>query len=535
MWCTPKLWQVVVLGHLMFFVISSAAFSQEAYDVVVYGGTAAGVISAVSAAREGMTVALLEPGGHLGGMASGGLSATDIDYGNERVIGGYALEFYKRVGAHYEISRYGHHVAWYYEPHVGELVFNEMVKGAGVVVFFNDRLREQDGIVKEGGRIIEIRTENGVSFRARVYIDCSYEGDLMAHTGVSYTWGRESASQYGETLAGVREWAPDHQWLVKVSAYDKNGKILPEVSPTPLGPLGAPDKKVEAYNFRLCLTQERINQIAFPKPSGYDPGRYELLARLLQAMSQKNGRSPRFGEITRIVELPNRKADFNNNGAFSTDYIGMSWEYPEAKSRHRAEIREEHVNYVKGFFYFLAHDSRVPADLRREVSSWGLAMDEFKDTDHWPHQLYIREARRLLGMYILTQRDVQVDIRKPDSIGMGAYKIDSHNTYRYVAPGGVVANEGDTEVPLDKPYQIPYRILVPKRDEVENLLVAVCVSASHIAYSTLRMEPQYMILGHAAGVAASLAIKEGKAVQDVDASELRLKLRQQESILEQEN
>lgn len=527
-----RTWQVAALCCLMSLAISCALSAQQKYDVVVYGGTAAGVMSAVSAAREGMSVALLEPGRHLGGMASGGLSATDIDYGNKRVIGGYALEFYTRVGARYEINRYGEEAAWYYEPHIGEEVFGEMTKEAGIKVFFGQRLREKDGVKKEGERIVEIRMENGATFRAQMYIDSSYEGDLLAQAGVSYTWGRESASQYGETLAGVREQTVDHQWLVKVSPYDREGKLLPEVSVAPPGLPGAADKKVEAYNFRLCLTQERSNQVAFPKPSGYDTRRYELMARLLQAMSQKNGRSPRFGEITRIVKLPNKKADFNNNGAFSTDYIGMSWDYPEAEYRRRAAIREDHVNYIKGFFYFLAHDPRVQTDLQNEVNSWGLAKDEFADTEHWPHQLYVREARRMVGEYVMTQQDVQPNTQKPDSVGMGAYKIDSHNTYRYVTPDGGVANEGDTEIPLVTPYEIPYRILVPKRKEVGNLLVPVCVSASHIAYSTLRMEPQYMILGHAAGVAASLAIKDGKTVQDVDARELRNKLKQQRAIVE---
>jgi FAD dependent oxidoreductase len=527
-----SIFRVVFGVWLAGLILPAPTRAQSYYDVVVYGGTAAGVISAVSAAREGMSVALLEPGRHLGGMASGGLSATDIEYGNKTVVGGYALEFYRRVAAHYEISRYGDDVAWYYEPHIGGLVFSEMVREASVKVFFDHRLREKDGVKRDDLRIAEIRMENGTVFRARVYIDCSYEGDLMAQAGVSYTWGREPASQYRETLAGVREQSVGHQWLVKVSPYDEGGKLLPEVSPLLPGTPSAADKEVEAYNFRLCLTQERTNQVAFPKPSGYDPRRYELLTRLLHALREKDGRYPRFDEITRIVVLPHGKADFNNNGAFSTDYIGGSWDYPEANYRRRAEIRQEHVNYIKGFFYFLAHDPRVPTDLQHEVNRWGLAKDEFTDTENWPHQLYVREARRLVGEYIMTQRDAQVDIRKPDSVGMGAYKIDSHNTHRYVTPDGRVLNEGDTQVPLDVPYQIPYRILLPKRTEVANLLVPVCVSASHIAYSTLRMEPQYMIMGQAAGVAASIAVMEHMTVQEVDAARLAYKLKQQGAVLE---
>jgi hypothetical protein len=526
-----RVMEAVVVTCLMLLLAPVSGFGQQVYDVVVYGGTSAGVISAITAAREGMTVALIEPGRHLGGMAASGLSATDIEYGNKQVIGGYALEFYTRVGAHYGIEQYGQDVAWYYEPHIGEQIFNQMVKDAGVTVFLSHRLQEKTGVQKEGLRITEIRTENGTAFRARVYVDCSYEGDLMSQAGVSYTLGRESRADYGETLAGVREHTVDHQWLVKVSPYDNNGKLVPEVSAVGPGEPGAGDKKIEAYNFRLCLTRNRSNRVAFPKPTDYDPRRYELLVRLLESTRGKTGRFPRFGEITRIVHLPMEKADFNNNGAFSTDYIGMSWDYPEADYRHRAEIREEHINYIKGFFYFLAHDPRVPTDLQREVNAWGLAKDEFTDTENWPHQLYVREARRLVGEYVMTQRDVQIDIRKPDSVGMGSYKIDSHNTTRYVAADGRVINEGDTEIPLDAPYEIPYRIMLPKRNEVVNLLVPICVSATHVAYSTLRMEPQYMILGQAAGVAASLAVKEGNAAQDVSVVDLRVKLIEQKAIL----
>jgi hypothetical protein len=503
---------------------ASKSFAQQTYDVVVYGGTAAGAISAISAAREGMKVALLEPGKHLGGMASSGLSATD--FGKKQAIGGYALEFYERVAQRYNLDRYGVDAAWYYEPHVGEQVFDDMVKEASVQVFFDHRLQKTDGVTKAGARITEIRMENGARFQARIYIDSSYEGDLMAQAGVSYTWGRESSQQYGESLAGVRAQTPHNQWHVKVSPYNKDGKLLPGVSPDSPGLPGGKDRKVQAYNFRLCLTQNPADQIPFPKPDRYDPRQYELLAQMLQASVQKNGHAPRFGDLVRMVKLPNGKADANNNGAFSTDYIGRSWEYPEASYRRREEIWLEHENYTKGFFYFLAHDPRVPADLQEEVNTWGLAKDEFSDSSYWPPQLYVREARRMIGEYVMTQKDEQTDRRKLDAVGVGSYQNDSHNAYRYVTADGSAANEGDMQISV-KPYQIPYRVLIPKRDEAINLLVAVCVSASHVAYSSIRMEPQYMIMGQAAGVAASIAIKEHETVQEIDADALAADLKRQ--------
>jgi hypothetical protein len=507
---------------------ASIVSAQQSYQVVVYGGTAAGVISAISAAREGMSVALLEPGRHLGGMASGGLSATD--FGDKHVIGGYALEFYKRVGAYYNVGQYGNVVAWYYEPHIGEKVFDDMTREAGVKVFLNQRLRQKNAVTKEFGRIAEIRMEKGPSFRALVYIDATYEGDLMAQAGVSYTVGRESVSQYGETLAGVRAETPYHQWLVKVSPYDSNGKLLAEVSPELPGIPGAADAKIESYNFRLCITQEPGNKVPFPKPVNYDPKRYELLARLLQASMEKNSRSLRMNELMRLVKLPNGKADANNNGAFSTDYIGGSWQYPEADYQRRIEIWENHVNYIKGFFYFLANDQRVPPELRLEVNSWGLAGDEFRDTGHWPFQLYIRECRRMVGEYVMTQEDIQEGAHHEDSIGMGSYNVDSHNVHRYVTPEGWVENEGDVQVPV-LPYQISYRVLLPKSREVLNLLVPVCVSATHVAYSSLRMEPQYMIMGQAAGAAASIAVKENAAVQEIDVVALGTNLKRHGAVL----
>jgi hypothetical protein len=288
---------------------------------------------------------------------------------------------------------------------------------------------------------------------------------------------------------------------------------------------------VQAYNFRMILSHDPANHVAYPKPAHYDPARFELFARLLDAMQKKQGRPSRLGEVLSVIPVPNQKADINNNGAFSTDYIGKSWDYPNATYARRAEIWLDHEEYTKQLFWFLAHDPRVPPPLRKEANEWGLAKDEFLDTDHWPNQLYIREARRMVGAYVMSQKDIQTELRKPDPIGMGSYNSDSHNVQRVVNKDGFVRNEGDMQVAVE-PYQIPYRVLLPRKNEVQNLLVPVCFSATHVAYSTLRMEPQYMILGQAAGVAAAMAIRGRLAVQDIDAAALRRTLVEHGAILE---
>jgi len=508
---------------LLYFCVlfSSASAATRKFDVVVYGGTAGGVITAYSAAREGLRVALLEPGRHLGGMVSGGLSWTD--HGKKEVIGGYSLEFFQRVGKHY-----GEPITWYFEPHVAEQVFGEMAREAGVELFLQHRLKEKNGVLKEGRHIRRIVAENGDAFEALIFADASYEGDLMARGGVSYTWGREGCSQYGESLAGVRDHTPKHQFLVKVSPYDANGRLLPEVFAGPKGEPCAADRKVQAYNFRMCVTNVKENQVPFPRPDKYDPHRYELLARLLKAMSPRQWK---LSDVMKPDPLKNGKFDVNNNGAFSTDYIGGNWNYPDAGYQQRQQIWKAHRDYVAGFFYFLSNDPRVPADLQQKVREIGLARDEFADNQNWPYQLYVRESRRIVGAFVMSQKDIQTDLTKPDVIGMGSYNSDSHNIQRVATPDGAVENEGDMQVPVT-PYQIPYRILLPKKEEVENLLVPVAFSASHVAYSTLRMEPQYMIIGQAAGAAAKMAITGRRSVQDIDTAELSARLRKAGAVME---
>jgi len=515
---------LALTAAFLWLCMSADGATVRKYDVVVYGGTAGGTITAVAAAREGASVALLEPERHLGGMVSGGLGWTD--YGKKEVIGGISLEFFERVG-----RRYGKSIEWHFEPSIAEQVFNEMVKEAGVAVFYNNRLREQGGVRKKGTVITEIIMENGDTFQGKIFADCTYEGDLMKQAGVSYTWGREGIAQYNESLAGVREQTPKHQFTVRVSPYDATGKLLPEVQPGPKGTVGAADKKVQAYNFRICMTDVPENRVPFPRPANYNPKRYELLARMLKAMTEKNGRAPLMKDVMKPDPVEGKKTDTNNNGAFSTDYIGGNWDYPEASYKRRAQIWQEHKDYIEGFLYFLANDPQVPKELQQEVSRFGLAKDEFVDTDNWPRQLYVREARRMIGEYVMIQKDIQTERTKEDVIGMGSYNSDSHNIQRVPTTDGAVENEGDMQVPV-QPYQIPYRILVPKRKEATNLLVPVCFSASHVSYSTVRMEPQYMILGQAAGVAAKMAIDKRSAVQDVNTKALTAKLRAQKAVME---
>jgi FAD dependent oxidoreductase len=526
--------RLFISGFLCLLVISApqlraASHPESSYDVVVYGATASGAMAALAAAREGMHVVLLEPGNHVGGMLTGGLSATDV--GNPDVIGGDALEFFERIGQYYDMQQYDQKVSWRFEPHVGEAILRSMLTDAKVDVRFHERMREKDGVRKTEGRITSLTTEDGDVWKGKVFIDATYEGDLMAAAGVSFAWGREGIAQYGESLAGVRAETPGHQFKFKVSAFGADGKLLPEISSGPMGPPGSGDHEVQAYNFRLILTQNPANLVPFPKPEHYDPHKYQLLANYLRGFQQQYGRPPRLNELTIPIGIPNHKVDFNNNGPFSTDYIGKDWTFPNASYAEREAIWQDHINYTQGFFYFLAHDPQVPQLLRNEVNTWGLAKDEFTDTDRWPFQLYIRESRRMIGEYVMTQKDVQSERTKADAIGMGSYNIDSHNFERVAMPDGSVQNEGDTEVPV-KPYQIPYSILVPKQNQVSNLLVPVCVSASHVAYSSLRLEPQYMIMGQAAGVAASMAARTDTAVQNVDIKTLQEKLLHGGAILE---
>lgn len=514
---------------LAFLASSCAGFGQPAYDLVVYGATAGGVATAVSAARHGAKVVLLEPRNQVGGMVAGGLSGTDV--GKREVIGGLALEFYFRAGRAYGLDRHLQEVAWMPEPKVAARVFREMLREAGVTLFENHRLREKEGVLREGDRISAVALENGARITGKVFADATYEGDLMAKAGASYTFGREGVAQYGESLAGVRAVTPSHQFAVDIPARDEGGRLLPEVSAEPRGEPGSADKRIQAYNFRVIGTNVPENRLPWPRPEGYDPARYELLARYLAAMTAYLGRPMKLNEVSLLRVIPNGKVDLNNRGGFSTDFIGRNYDYPEGSYATRARIWREHEDYQKGFYYFLANDPRVPVPLRAEMNEYGLARDEFTGNGNWPDQLYVREARRMVGDFVATQRDLQTDRVKPDAIGMGSYNSDSHNVQRFVNEKGFVENEGDVQVPV-QPYQIPFRVMLPRRAEVANLLVPVCFSASHIAYSSLRMEPQYMILGHAAGIAAAEAAKSGRSVHETDVPRLQATLLREGAVFE---
>jgi hypothetical protein len=546
---------IVLLVSLQPVLASLAAARESSFDVVVYGGTPAGIVAAVTAAGEGVSVALLEPTQHLGGMASGGLGHTDI--GNAGTIGGHSRTFFERVGKHY-----GEGLAWYFEPHVAEQVFNDWLAEAKVQVFLGCRLTEAgDAVAKEGSTIKSITMDNGEKFAAKSFIDASYEGDLMARAGVSYVTGREGQDEFDESLAGVQpvplgnleeylrtapphgpghtslmfptvawyqarpNYLNTHQWPVRVQGVDDQGNLLPGVMAKTLGKPGTGDEKFMAYNFRLCLTDVPENRIPIEKPAGYDPITYEVLARYVAQWPDI-----KLGQIFHIARMPTGKTDFNTSGPYSTDYLGANWDYPEANYARRQEIWEDHKNFIQGMFYFLAHDPRLPESLRNEAAQWGLSRDEFVDTDNWPRQLYVRVCRRMRGEFVMTQRDVEFDIFKDDSVGMGSFVIDSHNIQRVVTEDGHVVNEGGIEIPVT-PYQISYRSLVPRAEECGNLLVPVCMSASYVAYCTIRMEPVYMALGQAAGLAAATVGQTGGTVQQLDVSRLQAKLVEQGSVL----
>ena len=495
-------------------VIGRGAATEPApYDVVVYGGTSAGVIAAIQAAAMGKHVCLIHPGRHLGGLTSGGLGATDI--GNKGAIGGLAREFYRRLGKHY-----GQPEAWKFEPHVAEKIFDDWVADAHVDVFKGERLDLNAGVEKQGGRIVAIAMESRKRFAGKVFIDAGYEGDLMAKAGVSYTFGRESNSRYQETLDGVQPEQGGHHFKLPIDPYirpgDSTSGLLPGIHAGGPGETGEGDRRIQGYNFRLCMTDKPENQLPFAKPSGYDPQRYELLLRYLNA-----GVFDVFGNSQR---MPNNKTDTNNNGAISSDDIGMNYGYPDGDYTTRERIFQEHLNWQQGLMWFLANDPRVPVKAHDFMNHWGLCKDEFQDTGGWGHELYVREARRMISDYVMTQHNVQADTVAPHPIGLAAYGMDSHHTQRYVDVTGHVRNEGDVEVHNFPPYPIEFRAIVPRQVDCENLLVPVCLSSTHIAFGSIRMEPVFMLLGQSAATIACQSIDAGLPVQKVDYAKLRARL-----------
>lgn len=524
----------------LIIILLQSCVKNDSYsaDVIIYGGTSAAVTAAVEVVRLGKTVIIVAPELHLGGLSSGGLGFTDT--GNKAVIGGLSREFYHRVWMHYNDSvswkwerhdEYGNkgqgtpamdgenRTMWIFEPHVAEKVFEDFISEYDITVYRDEWLNRESGVITDNGNIVSFTTLSGKKFTGKMFIDATYEGDLMASSNVSYAVGRESCEEYNEQWNGVQAGVYHHGHYFKsnISPYvipdDSSSGLLPYISAEPIQNNCSGDNQVQAYCFRMCLSNHPDNRVPFEKPDNYDPMNYELLARVFES-----GWDEWFQKYDMI---PNRKTDTNNHGPFSTDFIGMNYDYPEASYERRKEIIEEHMNYQKGLLYFVSTNERVPEDVRNEMSNWGLAKDEFVDNGNWPHQLYIREARRMIGEYVTTENEVLGKIDVNDPIGMGSYTMDSHNTQRYVTADGYVQNEGDVGVRPDEPYKVSYGSIIPKEGECNNLLVPVCLSSSHIAFGSIRMEPVFMILGQSAAAAACIAIDNKQSVQEVNYKKLK--------------
>ena len=531
------------------------AQSPREADLIVYGGNAAGVAAAVQGARMGKSVILLEPGKYIGGMTTGGLGATDT--GAPVTVGGIAREFYARIYQYYQrpdVWKYEtraeyvpkHELAvsehlklhWFFEPHVAELHLQQLLKEAGVTLILESPLdRSPGGVRKDGAAIRSLRTTDGREFVGRVFIDATYEGDLMAAAGASHIVGREPRSRYKEKLNGI-VYLPARR-TAHVDPFVVPGKpesgLLPRILPEAPGPEGEGDGRTQAYNFRVCLTDVPENQVPFTKPDGYDPINYELVLR--HVLGSKPGMLPgnkNTSGLFTLTPMPNRKTDSNNRNMFSTDYIGRSWDWAEASYEQREEIRREHENYIRGLFWFLSTDPRVPKDLQTEVRRWGLAKDEFKDNNNWPTQLYVREARRLIGEYVITEHDCRNQRPVEDIVALGSYALDSHVVSMFVDENKQLRLEGAFFESV-RPYPIPYRALLPKRREVSNLLVPVCISASHAAYGSARMEPVFMMLGQSAATAAVLAIDQKVSLHDLPYASLRARLEADGQVLFDKN
>ena len=523
-------------------ILSVAMFSQgraetlREADVIIYGGTSGGVTAAIQAKRLGRSVILIEPTRFLGGLTTGGLGATDI--GNKGAIGGMSREFYQRIKKHYQQDSAwihspkpkdnGEDTQWTFEPGVATGIFDQMLAEAKVPVVFGERLDLKNGVKKEGTRIVRIGMESGTQFTGSMFIDATYEGDLMAKAGVSYHVGREANSVYNETLNGVQTArATKHQFIRDVDPYvipgDPKSGILPGIQTDPAGPDGSGDRRLQAYCYRLTTTDVAANRNPWPKPANYDPMQFELLLRNFEAGDERSPWHPLF--------MPNRKTDTNNNFAISTDFIGKNYEYPEADHATRERIIQEHKDYGQGLMWTLANSPRVPEKIREEFKRLGLTKDEFTDNGNWPRQLYVREARRMISDYVMTEKNcLRLEVVE-DSVGMGAYNMDSHNVRRHLTPDGKVRNEGDIQV-ASKPYPISYRTIRPRASECSNLLAPLVLSSSHIAFGSIRMEPVFMVLGQSAATAAVHAMEQKTSVQSIDYAKLKTQLLTDKQVLD---
>ena len=535
-------YRLMLLTSLLAVISGSVSAAESRQDVVVYGGTSAGIAAAIQAARMGHSAVIVEPGQHLGGLTSGGLGWTDS--GRKDAIGGISREFYQRIKRHYDdpkswpfgkreaYSRYRAQddAMWTFEPKVAEAVYVAMLKEAGVTVVKGERLNRKTGVSSKNRTIVSITAESGKTFRGRMFIDATYEGDLLAASGVSFSVGREGNSVYGEAINGIQKRlnTHKHRFVVDVDPFVEAGNkasgLLPGIDPSGRGTDGKGDHRIQAYCFRMCMSNVSENRIPFPKPDGYDEQQHELLLRNFEAGDLRLPLKPDM--------MPNGKTDTNNNCAVSTDYIGMNYDYPTATYAQREAIIRRHEAYQKGLMWTLANHPRVPEVIRKKMSVWGLAKDEFLDNGNWPHQMYVREARRMKSDYVMTELDCRRIRKCKDSVGLGSYNMDSHNCQRYVTEKGFVQNEGDVQESPGGPYMISYRSIVPKKGEADNLLVPVCISSSHIAYGSIRMEPVFMVLGQSAATAASIAMKKNQSVQDVEYAELRKQLLADRQVLD---
>jgi hypothetical protein len=545
--------------------------NQKQYDIVIYGGTSAGVAAAIQSSRMGKSVVLIEPTNRIGGLTTGGLGQTDI--GNKQAIGGISREFYQNIKKYYDNpenwkwqtkAEYrdggqtrtgeGEDAMWTFEPSAALKVYKQMMDAENIDLVYNERLNRENGVIKNGARITEIKMENGESYKGQIFIDATYEGDLMATAGVSYTIGRESNEQYGETLNGVQ--ANDysvtlrgtvsrnsvhHNFIDGVDPYIEKGNpssgLLPFIVEGGPGIDGHGDNGIQAYCFRMTLTDHPENRIPFKKPAGYNELEYELLFRNYEAAEGPIEEMYSYGDplVPWInSKMPNRKTDTNNQKGFSTDFIGQNWDYPEASYEERENIVERHRKYQQGLMWTLAYHPRIPKKVRDVVSKWGTCKDEYERVDGWQQQLYIREARRMISSYVMTQRNCEGLENVDDPVGMAAYGMDSHQVQRYVDANGYVQNEGNVEAHVPAPYPISYRSIIPKKEECTNLVVPVCVSATHIAFGSIRMEPVFMVLGQSAATAAALAIDENIDLQKLEYGKLYVQLKKDKQVLKNE-
>ena len=549
----------------VFLLLFSCQKNINEYDIVIYGGTSAGIAAAIQSSRMGKSVVLIEPTQRIGGLTTGGLGATDI--GNKQAIGGISREFYQNIKKHYDDpinwkwqspddykqnrNKGNEDAMWTFEPSAALAVFTKMIAAESIKLVYGERLNRATGVKKQGTKIVEIEMENGTSYRGKMFIDATYEGDLMATAGVNYSVGRESNREYGETLNGVQANKISltlrktvshnglyHNFIEGVDPYIVKGEpssgLLPYIEKGGPGLDGQGDKGIQAYCFRMTLTDHPENRIPFTKPEGYNELNYELLFRNYEAAQGPVEKMYSYGDplVPWINSpMPNRKTDTNNQKGFSTDFIGQNFDYPEATYQERENIVEQHRTYQKGLMWTLAYHPRIPQKVRNVVSNWGTCKDEYESADGWQNQLYIREARRMKSDYVMTQKNCEGIEVVEDAVGLGAYGMDSHHVHRYVDANGFVQNEGNVEASVPGPYSISYRSIIPKMNECSNLLVPVCVSSTHIGFGSIRMEPVFMVLGQSAATAAALAIEQKIALQDVPYSKLKTKLLEQGQLL----